>query len=201
MEVILEHVYSILLEWEDSRVVEHAEQCYQPEDLARKNNLNVTNLELLLVCSLLSLASSCELLVELFVHDVEHQEADETYDKEHCAEEYGLNNACGDECEHLRVCHSGRHGEDCEHADTRDSHLETHSHSHLLTLEPLSDSARYGDTRHLATATEDHKAQACQESCARKVHKLPACECSIELRAYEPVANGVELDNRTDNHQ
>ena len=44
-KVALKHVHRIFLEWENCRVVKHAEQCHQPETAIGKNLAEVAEFE------------------------------------------------------------------------------------------------------------------------------------------------------------
>ena len=162
VEVALQHVGTIALEREDGRIVEHAEQSYNPEHLRREYLAEVAELELLLrVACLLGCA---QLLVERLVHEGEHDEGDKADEQQYCAECY-RSHYCAEV-----VGDDWRDREDSEHTYTCDSHFQSHSQRHLLTLKPLCNGLRYGSTCHLTATAEEHEAEASHLGTCRQSH-------------------------------
>ena len=191
VEVALQHVGTVALEREDGRIVEHAEQSYNPEHLRREDLAEVAELELFLRVG--SLFCDTHLLVECLVHEGEDDEGDETDEEEHGAERY-RSYYCAEV-----VGDDWRDREDSEHADACDSHLKTHSESHLLALEPLRDCLGNGCTCHLAAAAEEHETEASHLCACREVYP-PRVEPLGKGGLSEPVGDADELDECADEH-
>ena len=191
VKVALQHVGTVTLEGEDGRIVEHAEQSNNPEHLRREYLAEVAELELFLRVG--SLFCYAHLLVECLVHEGEDDEGDEADEEEHGAERY-RSYYCAEV-----VGDDWRDREDSEHADACDSHLKTHSESHLLALEPLCDCLRNGCTCHLAAAAEEHEAEASHLCACGECHP-PRVEPLGKGGLSEPVGDADELDECADEH-
>lgn len=191
VKVALQHVGTVALEGEDGRIVEHAEQSYNPEHLRREYLAEVAELELFLWVG--SLFCYAHLLVECLVHEGEDDEGDEADEEEHGAERY-RSYYCAEV-----VGDDWRDRENSEHADACDSHLKTHSESHLLALEPLCDCLRNGCACHLAAAAEEHEAEASHLCACREVYP-PRVEPLGKGGLCEPVGDADELDEGADEH-
>ena len=76
------------MEWEDSRVVEYAKQCNQPEHFASEDFAKVAEFEFFFRSFFFEFASSFELFVEFAVHDNEYEVEDETNHKQYSAKQY-----------------------------------------------------------------------------------------------------------------
>ena len=79
-QCLLEEVSSKALEWEDSRIIEYAQEGDNPEHLAAEDFTQVRHVELILrVVHIGSFTNSHKLLVELGVHNGEHEEVEQAY--------------------------------------------------------------------------------------------------------------------------
>lgn len=79
-QCLLEEVGGKALEWEDSRIVQYAQESDNPEHLAGENLTQVRYMELVLwVVHIGSLTNSHELFVELGIHDSEHEEVEQAH--------------------------------------------------------------------------------------------------------------------------
>ena len=142
-------------------------------------------------------ADSHELLVEAVVHDGEHEEVQQSYhEQQRGKQQRSHNRVRAIDSKMLADSRCKPHG--AEHAQTRDSHLQTHGQCHLLALEPFGKNLADSRTGHLAAAAEDHKAEH-RKFGATGHCRPPGIEpCySVGVRPrYTPV-----LDSCTDNHQ
>ena len=204
-EVALQHVDGVLLEGEDGRIVEHAEQGNEPETAGGKNLAEVLDAErvVLLFC----LAGLC---VETLVHeeiDDEHDEGNHQQDDtEGDASAYA--DFAAETCEEGRENHAGGHTEACQ------CHLRAHSQRHFAALKPLHDTAADGDACHFDAATENHEAHGC-DFCARRhsfverrhtqfveardVVQVLGEPC-VESAALEGIRHGIPLDDGSHKH-
>ena len=135
-ERLLDEVRRISLERENCAVVEHAKKGYNPEHLAGEDLAEVAYVELvfsrMLLCCLTCLD---KLLVELAVHNREHEVVNQAHKKKCRAETKRSKN-----CRILEFCRDNRgNPHHCEHAKTSNRHLKAHSEGHLLAFEPLGE--------------------------------------------------------------
>ena len=191
VEVALQHVGAVALEGEDGRIVEHAEQGHNPEDLAGENLHDVGELELVLSIVLLGLGA--QLAVEAAVEDGEHGERDQTDEQQHRAEAHG-----GHHSAHLGG-YDGRDAEDGEHAHAGYGHLQAHGQGHLLALEPLGYGLRHRRAGHLTAAAEYHEAQRGHLGAGGQ-RRPPGVEPGGHLRRLEPVGDAHVLDAGAGEH-
>ena len=149
VQVALQHVDGILLEWEDCTVVEYAKQGNNPEHAERENLANVGNLEWVVLLLLSTLS------VEFLIHETVYYEADK-------ADAHKKQRSCYRAAYAYRSdgCQSRRTNHDNGNTYTCDSHLDTHGKSHLMSGKPFHDTTAYGNTGHLCTATENHESDS-----------------------------------------
>ena len=129
-QVALQHVDGILLEGEDGRVVEHAQQRYQPEHLAREDIFEVRDFEGIVFL----FAAFAHLLLEFLVHEGVGDETDEADGQQNHGHEYGARYVDRGKLVGQYRRTQYHHG----YTHTGDSHLYTHGQSHLFTLDHLT---------------------------------------------------------------
>ena len=192
----LDEVGSISLEREDSAVVEHAEQGYNPEHLALEDCTEVADVEFILRRLLFGCKAGLhELGVELAVHNAEDDEVDKSDYQQGGAESYRSHNGS------TELVGNGRGNPHCtEHSEAGNCHLKSHSEGHLLAFEPLGENLGNIGSLHFTAAAENHKAQGCHLCACRHLHP-PASEPLRELGSLEPVAHTYEFDGCTQDHK
>ena len=194
-EIALQHVGAETLEGENSRIIEHAEQSYDPEQAGAEQSANIAELELLLGRGLSG--SHTGLPVESTVHDRKHYETYQTDEQQHGAESH-RNHYRRIASERLRK--TWREREYGKHAQTRQSHLAAHGQSHLLAVKPACDRLADRNTGHLAAAAEYHETESGQ--LGRTGHRSPPRrEPSVKSRSHKQRANGIEFDDCTAHHE
>ncbi len=204
-QVALQHVDGILLEWEDGRVVEHAEQSHEPEARRGEDLAEVAQLE-----GVVFLFLGAGLGVKLLVHKEIDDKHDEGNHQEHHAEGHGARHR-NDAAE------SGKHGRENHtrcYAETRESHFGTHGESHLAAFEPFDDAAADGDAGHFDSAAENHETDSrelgrgrhafIEGGYAEFVENGDIVEMLgkpyVEARTCEGVGEGIPVDCGADEH-
>ena len=195
---LFEEVRCETLEGEDSGVVEHAKERYDPEHLRLEDLSEVGDVELILRIFLGSrFSDSHELVVKAYIHDGEHKEIEQTDHKEQRSEEqrsgYGVRAV---DCKTLAEKRCKPHRS--EDTETSNRHLQTHCERHLFAFEPLSKDLADGSTRHLASAAEDHKSEHRQFGATG--HGRPPRVQPLHSVGFGP-RDAPVFDSCSDNHE
>ena len=148
-QIALQHIDRILLEGENGRIVQHAQQGYQPETTARKDTSQVADFKGII----LLLGLTC-LRIQLLVHKEVYDKHDQSYHQQYHAE----SDRTGNVDHSTQLGKNRRENHAGSHSQTGKRHLRPHGQCHFTALEPLDDTARHGNASHLDSTTENHKA-------------------------------------------